>query len=144
MVPVCRSQQGRRQAIWAVSGEISTARQCRKYGACTSRTADADTDTTDSMLRQHPFALLRNYLVWKNKIHRTILHAAVEVARVSLRGFHAIMPSTRGLPQSNELRVQPDRRRQAVWAVLRAKSTARPSGVPCPSRTTQKKKGDAL
>ena len=33
------------------------------------------------------------------------------------------------VPQRNELRVQPDRRRQAVWAVPRARSTARQSGL---------------
>ena len=52
-------------------------------------------------------------------------NAAVEIAPVSMRGFHIIMPFTRGLPQRNELRVQPDRRRQAVWALPPATSTAR-------------------
>ena len=54
-----------------------------------------------------------------------IFNAAVEIAPVSMRGFHIIMPIAQGLPKRNELRVQPDRRRQAVWAVPRARSAAR-------------------
>ena len=51
--------------------------------------------------------------------------AAVEMAPVSMRGFYIIMPITQGLPQRNELRVEPGRRKQAVWPVPRARSTAR-------------------
>ena len=114
-----REQLDRRQAFWAVPGERSTARQCRGYGTCPSRTAAGDKNT-DSKLQQHPWPL-------ENKIppHKFSTLLAVEIAPASMRGFHIIMPITQGLPQRNELRVQPDGRRQAVWAVPRARSTAR-------------------
>ena len=112
-----RAQLDRRiQAFWTVSGERSTARQCRGYGPCPSRTAAADADT-DSKL-QHPFPL-------EYKIPPHNLHAAVETAPVSLRGFGFIMPITQRLPQRNDIRVQPDRRRQPMWPMPRARSAAK-------------------
>ena len=61
--------------------------------------------------------------LWKNKIQAHNSHPVVEIARVSLRGFHFSMPNTQRLPQRNELRVKLVRRRQAAWAVPRAGST---------------------
>ena len=39
--------------------------------------------------------------------------------------FYVITPNTQDLPQRKELRVQPARWRQAIWAVYEARSTAR-------------------
>ena len=100
-------------------------RDSREYGPCPSRTAAADTYTADPKF-WHLFPL-EKMMVKQNSAHT--LHPAVKIARVSPREFHVSMPNTQGLPQRNELRVQPDRRRQAVWVVPRAGSAVRQSGV---------------
>ena len=99
-------------AFLAVSGERSTARQCRGCGQCPSRTVAGDSNA-DSKLQQHPFPLEK-----KHPPHN------FSMAPVSMTGFHTIMPITQSLPQRNELRTQPDRRRQAAWAVPRGRNTA--------------------
>ena len=108
---------------------------------CVCRTAAADTDTADPKLQQHIFPLEKTTV---KHIPPHNLHPAAEIARMSFKGFHASMPNTQGLSRRDELRVQPDRRRQAACAVPRARSAARQSQEygPCPSRTAAADKTD--
>ena len=108
----------RRQALWSLSGERSTARQCRGYGPCPSRTAAGDTNT----YRPKPAAVS--------------LYIGKQIPPENVPRDHA-QHTNKCLPQRKELRVQLDRPRQAFWAVSGERSTARQSRGygPCPSRT---------
>ena len=69
---------------------------------------------------------LKRVLLPRRRLFYTAVHRNTAVEKSA---FHVIMPSIQGLPQRKELRVQPDRRRQAGWAVPGARSTARQSAV---------------
>ena len=85
----------RRQAFWAVSGEGSTARQCRGYGAVPE---SYSCWRYEYRLKAAAASLPSG----KQSSAAQFFHAAVEMAPVSMKGFHSIMPVTQGLPQRNE------------------------------------------
>ena len=58
-----------------------------------------------------------------------LLHRSGPKYSSGKKGLQVIMLDTQDLPQSMELRVQPDRRRQAVWTMPGARSSARQSAV---------------
>ena len=103
--------------FWAGSVESSTARLCRGYGPCPSRTAAGDTNTYRLK------AVAVSLPIGKENSTR----------ERSMRSC----PTHKCLPQRKELRVQPDKRRQAFWVVSGERSTARQCRGcgPCPSRT---------
>ena len=75
------------------------------------------------------YLLYSAYCLCKKKTPAHFRTLLLKLHTVSYRGLHSIMPVTQRFPQINELRVQPERQRKAVWAVLCARSTARQSGV---------------
>ena len=83
----------RRQVFWTFSGERSTARQCRGYGPCPSRSAAG---YCIYIYTASPLP------VRKQNSAAQHFYAAVERAPLSMRRFRVIMPITQGLPQRNE------------------------------------------
>ena len=102
----------------AVSGERNTARQCRGYGPCPSRTAAGDTNADlKAAAASLPFG---NQNSAPQFFNAAVISRNCTSVHEHVRGFHIIILITQGLqglPQRHELRVQSDRRRQAVWAV---------------------------
>ena len=101
-----RVQLNRRmQAYLAVFGERSTARQCRGYGPCPSRSAAGHICVYTYYIYTYICIHTQGGSApscWKTKFCRTNFYAAVEMAPLSMRMFRVIMPITQGLPQRNE------------------------------------------
>ena len=96
--------------FWAASVEGSTARLCRGYGPCPSRTAAGDTNTY--------------------RLKAVAVSLPIEKENSTRERPMRSCPTHKCVPQRN-FRVQTDRRRRAFWAVSAEKSTARHGPCPC-------------